>query len=228
MTLAETRDLFVTQYKWECIKRNVKEVDIPNKIIASSISEGQREIADRLKVLVTYQDITVSAVTTYTTHNLNTNFLKVDRVELYMTDDDNVMELQEVPIQSIPTMGDLSEGTPDSFAIYNDASSQFKITFYPLPDGAGTVRVWYYIDPGMYSPSGVSAQDWGSFDGSTFSGNLKIPSRYIPLLITYMLGKIFVDKQEEFEYKLTKEKGNKGNSQRKGVLYNLGGYSADE
>lgn len=227
MTLQECRNLFITDYKIECLKRGVDIVDLANqdKIIASLISEGQREIADRLKILSSWEDITLSAVTTFTTYDLNTNFLKVDRVELLMANNNNdAVKLQEVPIQSIPSMGDLLSGTPDRFAIFNDGGAQYKITFYPLSNAAGTIRVWYYIDPGIYSPSGASSQDWGTFDGITFRGTLKIPRKYIVLLITYMLGKFFPDKQQEFEFKLEREKGNKGNSGRQGISYNLGGY----
>jgi hypothetical protein len=219
MTLLEVRDFFTTFYKLECVKHQVKEIDFQDKIIAAWISAGQQEIVDRLKLLETYYDLAYTAQTTFTPLSLAsvTDFGKLLRTE---------PELNIVGINDLNTYnadGDVEQGEVDSIAVWHDGVA-FKVGLSNLPSSAGTIRLWYQKNTGYYSPSGSSSQNWGTFDGSTFTGNLKIPEKYLDLLIKYMLGQIFPDKQQEYETVLQRFKGDSISTSKGEIGYNLGWY----
>lgn len=217
MTITEIRDIFIAELEFEYKKMNKPFIQIRDKLIALWISEAQQDISSKLKILKTYTDISLTAVTSYTTYTLPSNFGKVFRAEISGT------ELDIVNIGEIPTTGTITQGTPTQVATYNNGTNNLA-TVHPLPDSTYTMRLWYYVNPNYYSPSGVSAQDWGTFDGNSFSGNLKIPEPYYYLIKLYLLGKIFDNKRMEYEAGVRREKNNSFESIDSSLSYNLGGY----
>lgn len=219
LSILECRDYFVTSYKLECMKHGAKELDLQDKMIAMWMSSGQQDIVDRLKLLETYYDLTYTAQTVFTPISLAaiTDFGKLLRTE---------PALDIVSINDLNTYNgdeDVEQGEVDAIAIYHDGTS-YKAGLSSLPSAAGTIRLWYQKNTGFYAPSGSSTQNWGTFDGSTFTGNLKLPEKYLDLLILFMLGKIFPDKQAEYESKLKDFKGNSTTTYSAAIAYNLGGY----
>ncbi|MFA6364717.1 hypothetical protein, partial [Methanoregula sp.] len=79
------------------------------------------------------------------------------------------------------------------------------------------------VNPLKYSPS--EGGEWGDFDGSTFSGYLKIPEKYLDLLLLHMLGRCFDEKKIEYELTITRIRGNSGSSAKQEIEYTpVGGY----
>lgn len=204
------------------MKHQVKELDLQDKMIAMWMSSGQQEIVDRLKLLETYYDLTYAAQTVFTPISLAaiTDFGKLLRTE---------------PVLDIVSINDLStyngvdsvdQGEVDSIAVWHDGTA-YKAGLSNLPSAAGTVRLWYQKSTGFYAPSGVAAQNWGTFDGSTFTGNLKIPEKYLDLLIQYMLGRIFPDMKQEYETMLQRLRGDPITTFKSEIDYNLGMYDAE-
>lgn len=221
MTLDEVKDKFLLEYRLEVNKRGVKEFIFNNREIASWIAETQQEIVDRLNLITTHIDLALTSVTAFTTYDLPVNFGKLLKAEI------NGNRLNIIGFDDIQTTGTIPQGTPDSIAVYRDNDDKFKAVLQPLASTTATCKVWYVVNTLFYSPSGVSAQNWGTFDGTSFSGNLKMPERYIPLLLIGVLGRIFPDKQQEYEAKLRMAKNNKSTTTKRGIKYNLGGYPAD-
>lgn len=222
LTIGECRDLFVVQYKLECRKHKFPEMDIPNKTLASWIASAQQDVSLRLKILNTYVDLAYTPVTVFTKYDLPSNFGAIIKTE---------PELRIVDISDLSSYAQsgnsLEQGEPQSIAVYYDTTG-FHAALYPLPESANTIRIWYSVDTGMYSPSAAAAQDWGTFDGSTFTGNLKVPDRYIDLVITHMLGKVFDEKKMEYETMLSRARNNAGSTRKDGLDYQpIGGYSIE-
>lgn len=219
LTLQEIRDEFVVEYKLIVTQRDLKQIDFGNKIIASWIASGQQKIADKLKVLIKYVDIYYDEMTEFYTFGLPDDyggFISTDP------------QLKQVSISQLNTQVQedetLTQGEIHSIAIYHDGDG-YKLGFMDLPTSAGRFRLWYSVNPLYYSPSAGSNQDWGNFDGSTFSGNLVIPDKYKDLLILFMLGKCFDDKKQEFENELIRSAGMSGATSKDEIEYTpIGGY----
>lgn len=214
MLLLDLRNRFILEYKLECQKKNVKEIGLAtqDKIIAAWIASGEQDICDRLSLLTTYTDIAYVPVTDFTTYSLPTNFGKLLKTE---------PELKTVDITDIKTVNNgnpIPQGEIHTIAIYNDGTA-FKAALMDLPASSGSVRVWYSINTLMYSPGGTTSQNWGSFDGLTFTGNLKIPEKYTDLLLLYILGKIFDDRKLEYEANLLRLRGNSSTTHKDTVEY---------
>jgi hypothetical protein len=222
LTATECRNLFVVGYKIECQKNKMKELDFPDKIIASWMSSGQQDIADRLKILITYVDVAYTPVTSFTKYDLPSNFGSLLRTEPEL----KIVDVNEMN-SYVQSGNNLQIGVPQQVAVYHE-STGYHLVLGPLPNSTNTIRVWYSINPGMYSPSAAAAQDWATFDGSTFTGSLKIPDKYIDLLILYMLGKIFDQKKMEYEAHLNRMRINSGSTRKQGLEYQpIGGYSIE-
>lgn len=69
----------------------------------------------------------------------------------------------------------------------------------------------------------MSTQDWGTFTGNKFIGNLLLPERYTEAILLGMLSKIFTDLKAEYEFELKSLKGTKQDLTQMSLSYNLGG-----
>lgn len=216
MTLSEVRDAFIADYTFEAQRLGLKRIDVPNKMIASWISRGQQDIADRLSIMVTNQDISLTAVTVYTEHNLNSKFAGIVKAEI------NGYDLDIVGVKDIPTTGTLVTGQPSKIAAFHDASQNaYKAIVYPLPDTSYTLKVWYHINLNFYSPSGSADQDWGNFSGTAWTGDLKIPDRYLDLLLEYMMAKAFPERIAIYERRIRGFKARNASTPKE-LTYKLG------
>lgn len=219
MLTKEVRDEFVIEYELECQKRNVPRIELGDKILASWIASGQQKIADSLKILVRYTDIEYEAMTEFTTYGLPDDYGSFIGTEPKLT----VKGITD--LTTLAQEGEtLDSGEIDSIAIYHDGDG-YKVGFMNLPSSSGTIRIWYSINPLYYSPSSGKNQEWGTFDGTTFSGYLRIPDKYKDLLILFMLGKCFDDKKQEFIYELQSFVSNSGSTSKDEICYTaIGGF----
>lgn len=69
----------------------------------------------------------------------------------------------------------------------------------------------------------MSTQDWGTFNGNKFTGNLLLPERYTEAVVLGMLSKIFPDLRNDYEFELKTLKGGKQDLTQISLEYNLGG-----
>lgn len=217
MTLQHLRDAFVMEYKLECQKTGTREILFGDKQIAYMISKAQQDLINRLKISELYTDVSLTAVTTYTEYTLPSNFGAVAKRPKI-----GDVELDIVNREDIPSSGTLSQGTPEKLAIYFNGT-EYKMSVYPLPSSAMTLRLWYFIDTAYFNPASTSAQDWGTFDGSQFSGNVKFPDKYLKAIIDFMVGEVFPQRKGEYEFELSKLKATNATTYQ-GFKYRFGGY----
>lgn len=214
MTLAHLRDAFVMEYKLECMKNSVREINFADRQIAYFISKAQQDMINRLKIAKTYTDVSLTAVTTYTEYSLPTNFGAIANSPSI-----SGRELEVVPITDIPT-DDITAGDPQKIAIYFNGTD-YKIALSPIPSSTATLRVWYYPDTGYFIPGGTGSQNWGTFTAETFTGNVKFPDKYIKAIIDFMVGEIFPQRKAEYENEINKLKATGGSTIAK-FKYRLG------
>ena len=209
MTVKEFRDLFVAEYTYECQKRKVSRIEMPDGLIAAWLAEAQQQINIRLKPIKKYQDVEIIAGATDFT--LNTDFGKP--IKAYLGDSEGTIGDTEVDLVDTLDLSD-NEASGNQAAIFWDpTNSIYYIRVAPTPISTFYIRVWYYADTLWYSPSGSVSQDWGIFDGSTFSGNFMIPDKFQMLIKHYLLGKAFND-FSEYEKNLSILRVNNANTMK--------------
>ncbi|MFC2135984.1 hypothetical protein ACFLTH_15315 [Bacteroidota bacterium] len=183
MTILEIRDNFVARYRLECMKRGTKLIEIGDKMIAYLISAAQQDVLRKIPMMKDTKSVSLTTGTYK--YDLDTNFGDVESVR-----DSDYGELDRVTVKDL----DIIEGTtgaPTQYAIeINDNLPQI---YFDAAETGKTITVNFSIVPNFYSPSGSTAQDWGSFDGSTFTGDLIVPDRYLEAIILHMLGQMFID-----------------------------------
>lgn len=208
MTTQELRDIFVAEYMFECQKRKAERIEMPDGLIAAWLAEAQQEINLRLKPIKTYQDVAiVSGITDYA---LNANFGKVDVAKL--GDSDGTIGDTEIDFVSISELKS-DRNTNKCAAIYWDAdNSLYYLRLAPTPTEAYYIRIFYYADTLFYSPSDSAAQPWGTFDGVTFTGNMKVPNKYQSAIKFYMMSKCFNDFENKFEKQISLLRANNSNT----------------
>lgn len=204
MTLSEVIDLFTVKYKLEVAKRNVKELQIDSKMKAVLVSEAIQNARRETKEFQKYTDVTL--VNAQFDYALPTDFGFLSFVEVAGQDHLTILSTEQLE-QSIQDQNAQSSQTnpiltPQSGQIsYNCSVYSDGTTTYIKFDGTplANPRVWYYPKSSMYSPSASSAQSWGTFDGSTFSGNFVLSDYYVPPVIEYMLSQIFDDRKPLYD-----------------------------
>ena len=219
MNVQEVRDLFVAEYKIECSKRGIPQIDINDKIIASWISRAQQDLGDRLNLLLTYQDVSLVATSVFTAYPLNSNFGQIERAEIQGQKLD-IVNADEIDTTSTT----LQQGLPAKVAVYNNSAGTYYLITDPLPSQAYTLRVWYKINTLYYAPSDSAGQNWGTFDGVSFTGDLKIPEKYIEGILLWMKSQWFAEFKNEYEMYIINQKSMAGRTSAQ-PGYRLGGVS---
>lgn len=214
MTVDELRDLILAEYEFESQKRGVKPMVVGNKLMAAFLSEAQQDIVSRIHPLTTSEDITLSGGTSEYAFTA-TNFGMPIRAEIA----GNKVTL--VNISDIITTGTIPSGTPTRVAVYASANV-YKVRVSPTPSAAGTLKMWYHPDTLWYAPSGSASQDWGSFDGETFSGDMKVPDKFLGAIKYFVLGKFYDELMVKYEREIKKLKSTKGDSMEEAFAYRFG------
>lgn len=212
MTLAEIRDLFVTQYKIQSQIREIREIDINNKILASFISQAQQDIQRRLLVSESYADLTLTANEADLPGDFGYHKIA------YIGDTILTQKTSDFIRQQIA-----KGNTGDWYAIYQAGNTQKILTTY----STGTLRIYYYPDFLYYRPLLSSTQDWGTFSGIAFSGKLMIPDRYNMAVIYYMLSQVIPDYYNIYEKEIRSLKSSRVSSMSDAFSYDLGGIGGD-
>lgn len=171
MTLQNLRDLFVSRLMLEHSKLGIEMPELQEGVIAFLISEAQNDLIKRLNVIKSYTDIQLIKDTLE--YALPSKFGKFIHAE---------MSGERIPATGITELSDIK--SPLTIAVYYSESG-YKLRLNG--SSTGTLRVWYYADTNLFNPANTQAQDWGQFDGNTFTGNLLVPERYTMAVLYYML-----------------------------------------
>lgn len=211
MTLAELKDQFNALYSLECRKRTLEKIPLGNKELAFFISSSQQDIQRRLAVVTTSYDITLDGSTTYALPSNFGNDLTV------------VVGETTLAKKSVKWLRELVAGgsSGDYYSIYVSGNTQYILTSVT----AGTLTIYYHPDFNYYRPSLGSSQDWGTFDGITYSGKLLVPDRYDMAVLYRMLGFVFPDFLTMYEKELKSLRESRVGSTEDQLMYNFGGDS---
>lgn len=211
MKLVEIKDQFNALYMLECQKRNVGKIPLGVKEIAFFISSAQQDIQRRLAVVTTSYDITLTGAETYALpSNFGNDILAlVSGVKL---EKKTVSWLREIMAGSL---------SGDYYAIYPSGNTQYILTSVT----SGTLTIYYHPDLNYYRPSLSGTQNWGTFDGITYSGNLLIPDRYDMAVLYRMLGFVFPDYLPIYEKELKSLRESRVGSTENTTMYEFGGFS---
>lgn len=228
MKLQEIRDEFIFTYKLECVKRNVREVQFPDRVIAKYISNAEAAIQNDLGLLQSSHTLTLASSTT--DYDLPDDFGEVIAVK-YGSEIMNSVSSKDFPTE-----------TKLAYNIYNSGNG-FRIRFTSQPDVNKTTTIYYYVDIRKYTPSGdqnyqnwnslTQSWDtlyppydsepplWGDFNGILWSGNIAFPDRYSDALIYHMLGNIFDEYRLRYEAEINKHRWR--NSNKREFKYRING-----
>ena len=208
MTLAEIRDQFNALYLIETLKRQVPKIPLGNKEIAFFISASQQDIQRRLAVVTVSQDIVMTGTNIY---GLNSNF---------GNDLTAVCGGVTLARKSVKWLRELisSSMAGDYYAIYPSGNTQYLLTTV----SSGTLTIYYHPDFNYYRPSLGGSEDWGTFDGITYSGKLLIPDRYDMAVLYRMLAFIFPDYLAMYEKELKSLRESRVGSTEDRLLYEFG------
>lgn len=194
MKTSELVDLFRADYSMQCALRGAKEINMPNRYIAAMISKTVSDIQKNLGVIEASDTITTIAGTA--TYSISSSFMDVQ-----------VVTYSELPIEkkSVKWIEEQypQEGLPQYYAIQYTSSSA-KLYLYPTPASSGdSVIVTSKYNYNLYSPSGSTSQDFGSFDGTKFSGNTVFPTQYDMALLLGMMKQVFKDVEIDYEKEIS-------------------------
>ena len=214
MNLVELRHSFMVDYKFESQKRGTKQIEVNDQVIAGWISEGQQDISNRIKPTKVYEDLSIVKGTN--DYSLDSSFGEPIRAESAGDD------IKIVTLNDMQTTGTLIAGELTQCAIWWDsANTEYKLKVNPV-SSAVTLRLWFYVDTGLYSPSGSASQDWGTITLGILSGEIKIPQKFVTVLKFYLLGKCFNDYQAKYETEIRRLQGSVADSTNEAFSYNLG------
>ncbi|GJQ44062.1 MAG: hypothetical protein JETCAE03_35600 [Ignavibacteriaceae bacterium] len=214
MLISEIRDLFVAQYKIQSQVRDLKQIEIPEKLLGSFISQAQQDIQRRLLVVESSVDITLSTLSNV--HSLPSNFglHKHAYVGQNLLDEKSARFIRE----------QIAQGNSGYwYAIYQQGNTQQILT----PLTSGTLTLFYYPDFRYYQPSVSASQDWGTFSGTVFSGKLLLPDRYDMAILYYMLSQVIPDYYQLYEKEIRSLRSSRVASFDDGFSYQFGGVEND-
>lgn len=215
MLISEIRDLFRAEYTIAANVRGIKEIRIDTKLLANFISQAQQDIQRRLLVVESSTDIELA--TTTNVHSLPSNFGKHKHAYIGTT------LLEEKSSQYLREQIAIGN-TGNWYGIYQQGNTQQLITTHT----SGTLTLFYYPDFRYYQPSVSSSQDWGTFNGTVFTGKLLLPDRYDMAILYYMLSKVVPDYMGMYEKELRSLRGSRISSGTGGFDYGFGGVEPTE
>jgi len=212
MTAQETYDNFLREFNREFFKLGKKAPRLEIKDVAMDMSEAQQELQRDLWIVE--KSYPISLTPDNNTYVLPSDFGKQKGVVI------NGTPLLEQTSRKIYESNSQS-GDVGWYAIKVLGSTQ-SLLIYPTPTSNDTAYLYYYPDFGFYSPSGISAQSWATFDGDSFTGNLMLPGRYSRAISLYILSKWFDSFVLKYEAEKARLRSARQVSLPDSLDYNLG------
>ena len=193
--LQDVLDLFEATHKIECLKRQVKEIEVPKKMVMYWFSQSVQDILREVKEFEAYTDLTLISGTY--------DYVLPDNFSFVLNVWSNNCPLIETSLDKISTT---QSTTASKYAIYSDGLIP-HILFDGTPKSPCRVR--YQTSTSLYSPSGDSTKSVGVFDGFSALGGIYVVDFYVPTILAGMLSNLFPDKKEEYLFEMQKLKNNR-------------------
>ena len=205
MNVKDVRDLAIAQYKVECIKAKppITPIDFQDKLIYFWISQAKSDILQRLKISKTFIDLSLPIGENV--FSLPHDFGSPISCEC------GGIPLKKVSVDDIKTTGSGISGLPERYAIFNDGEG-LQILFNPDVSSVTTVRMWYNLAQGFYSPKR---------DGSTPKYDLDLPDVYITPIIYFFLEQSIGGFLPKYENEIRKLKALNPNSANNVLEYSM-------
>jgi hypothetical protein len=161
------------------------------------------EILSELNINELSENIAITPVTTYTVYGYECVF------------NDSLISLELVDISEVPTVGDLTQGTPTKLAIFPTTAGLYNAYLYPLSGFTGVLSIRYKLLHAISAGEGVEA---------SLTGNLNLPAQYVNLLITGILSMLMPEFEPKYRYMLDNAPLLNAVPTQGSTDYNLGGY----
>lgn len=193
MLLAELVDAFKVDYKFECLKRDTKEIYLTDKYLALMLSKTVSDLQKRLGIIEVSSTLTSTNGTQ--AYSISSSFMNPKAVlyDSYPLEKKSTQWIKEQYAQT---------GTPTCYAIqYEDRTA--KLFLYPTPNSSETILLTGNYNYQLYSPSGGSTQDFGVFDGTSFSSNTVLPTQYDAAMLLGMMKQIFKDVGQDYDREIS-------------------------
>jgi hypothetical protein len=188
MILSEIVDLFKRRYSLECLKRRVTEIVLGERDVVTMLSETCGDIQKAFGVIETSLSIPIIAGTDK--YDLNASIMTVKDV---MIGCEKLTEKSTAWMQSRVALN----CSPGHYTILYSSAIP-KIWIYGNPIIASTMVVSFQSNFNFYSPSQVTAGDFGSFLNSAYTGNTCFPTQYDKLILLGMLKQMFPEIAVEY------------------------------
>jgi hypothetical protein len=202
----------------ECKKRNIPEDEIGNGEFLIYYETVMEELSSWLNILQTYQDISITPVTVFTEYVLNSDYGFLKSYKVNFGSDASALDLELVDLSQVPTIGNLTSGTPNRISIYPKDDGLHYVYLYPLSGFTGTLRIFYK------QLSYISA---GGGAGASLAGTSVLADRYFGLLVEGLLAQMFDDKMSIFMIKLQNASYLNATPTKGNIDYSLGGIDDD-
>lgn len=212
MLIQEISSAFLTRYKRISFQRDLKVQQLNKAEIALMISEAQQDIQKRLDVIIGSSGITLYSG--YSAYNLPNDFGKLKFAMIGNLEVDIVSDYTLLTTQP-------STGNPIKCAVYNDGNIP-KLVVYPVPTETTTLYIYYSVDTNYYQPTQPNPQNWGSFNGTEFSGKLLLPDKYDRAVNLFMLAQFFDDYELKYRDEILSLRGNQAAGQPLKTDYHFG------
>ena len=189
MKLNELIDAFYTNYLIACKMRGVEFIDFTKREQALILSKTVSDLQKSFNIIeVNTSKTSISGTNSYALTNTFMN----PKVVSY---GGNILVKKSTEWINSQTM---QQGIPTYYTIQYLTSIP-NLLLYPTPASSGdTIVIVSNLDMQIYSPS-ASSNDFGTFDGEVFSGNLNLPTVYDQAVLYGMLSQIFPDIKAQYE-----------------------------
>lgn len=189
MTLNSLIYAFKNDYEIQCLLREIKPIPFRFKQIAMFLSKVVSDVQKRFGVIEA--SFTATSVNGSASYSISASFMepKVVLFDSIPLEKKSMRWIKEQYAQS---------GTPMYYAIqYTDRTA--KLYLYPTPDSDDLdIVIQCNYNYNLYDPTD-STNDFGTFDGTTFSSNTVLPTQYDNVLLLGMLNQIFPDYKLKYE-----------------------------
>lgn len=202
MTYKEIRDAFYALYSLRCKITGMAEQKIDDKIIALRISEAIQDLSSRVPAVKLSQLLSLPA----NSNHIQTEGIgeKIISVGILNHGNTQIIFLERVNEAEIYSSGNVYiNSSPRKYAFIKGEGNIGTLYFDCIALTAFQIRVEFYKDAELFSPT-ASVNE--IFDGVNFTGSPGLPGKYIPLIISYLMGMIFPEYLNEYEMNLLKLK----------------------
>jgi hypothetical protein len=203
----------------EAKRLGIPEDDIGNGEFQVYYEMIREEMMRKLNLSEATTDISVTPVTVYTEYALPAGFGALRGHEIVFGTGTNSYPLKLRSINELPTVGNLTSGTPHSFAIFNKNDGLYYLYLYPLSGFTGTLRIRYKVADAISAGSGA---------GTDLTKTVPIGQMYIHLLIHGVIGQLIPDLDGVYQTKLQDAIYDRPAPTNGEVDYNFGGLDGED